>query len=226
MHYFIVPSCIKSNIGRLQWEDRFQQTLKTFDSVKMFVPDSYILFVDSSIGGLTDAEKKEIHSRVSVYLDFSTDPVAQEINRNGLKSIGETYLLSRGIHFLKEENPNNITRVYKLGGRVEMISSFNIRDYDNTEGKYVFKKRLDSWMDKNIQKQFNSTHILETRFYSWCPTLMDDYLRVIDANIGLMNRGFDTEHSHFLNIPKDKLLEFEHLNVGCWVAAGGYYIID
>jgi hypothetical protein len=41
-----------------------------------------------------------------------------------------------------------------------------------------------------------------------------------------MMMGFDTEHAHFLNIPKEKLLEYDNLNAAGNVAGytNAYYV--
>lgn len=172
--------------------------------------------------------KDTIAKRVDHFIDFSTDSVAQDINQKGLKSVGESYLLMNSIHFAKSNFDVNQKkgRMFKLGGRCELSDKFTMKDYENIEGKFIFKKRLVSWMDSNTQQIFGSTHILETRLYSWNLDMIDEYLFVLNKNFELLNRGLDTEHAHFLNIPKDKLLEFETLNVGCCVAASNYYIYD
>lgn len=229
MNIFIVTSCIKTPVGDIPFEDRYNQTLKTFDSVKNYAKDSLIVFCDSSVGGLTDEQKAPIYSRVDHYLDFSNNSTAQEINQLGLraKSLGESFLLRHGITYAKHHiDMDGNGRMFKLGGRCELNSKFTLDDYKNTKGKYVFKDRVVSWMDPSIQQRFGSTHILETRLYSWCFSLIDEYLGILDKNFQLMNQGFDTEHSHFLNIPKDKLLEFEMLNVSCFVSGGNYYKED
>jgi hypothetical protein len=231
MNVFIVTSCIRTLVGDIPFEDRYTQTLKTFDSIRNYAEGSKIIFCDSSIGGLSDDQKKEILSKVDHFLDYSNDATAQEINQLGLrsKSIGESYLLANGIHAAKHLgfDLRQKGRMFKLGGRCELSPKFNLSDYDNTEGKYVFKERVVSWMDPSIQEQFGSTHILETRLYSWSFSLVDEYLEILEKkNFNLMNQGFDTEHSHFLNIPKDKLLEYEMLNVSCFVSGGNYYKED
>lgn len=229
MNVFIVTSCIRTLVGDIPFEDRYNQTLKTFDSIRNYAKDSIIIFPDSSIGGLSDDQKQEIASKVNYYLDFSNDSTAQQINQLGLKSksLGESYLLMNGIHFAKKQfDLNQKGRMFKLGGRCELSPKFTLKDYENTQGKYVFKNRVVSWMDSSRQQQFGSTHILETRLYSWCLSLVDEYLDVLNKNFQLMNQDFDTEHSHFLNIPKDKLLEYEMLNVSCFVSGGNYYKED
>lgn len=220
MNVFIVTSCINAVIGKISNEDRYEQTLKAFGTIRKQVPNSIIVFCDSSVGGLEEDKKATIIPLVDHYLDCSADSFAQQVNSRGLKSLGETYTLKRGITFIKDKlNINEQTgRMFKITGRCILLEKFTMDDYTNADGKYVFKKRVESWMDKNIQQQFGSTHILETRFYSWDIKLVDEYLAILDKNFELLNRGFDTEHAHFLNIPKDKLLEFDFLNMGGQVA--------
>lgn len=230
MDIFIVPSCIKSKVGMINHADRFEQTLKTFATVRQQVPDAVIVFCDSSIGGLEETKRFKIKNSVDYYLDYSDDPTAQEINERMLKSHGETYLLKSAILFARDKlNLQKETgRMFKLGGRCELLNEFTMNDYANADGKFVFKKRLDSWMDKNIQQHFGSTHLLETRLYSWNLNMIDEYISILDKNFDLLNSGLDTEHAHYVNIPKDKLLEFDVLNVGCYVAGytEAYYIKD
>lgn len=230
MNIFIIPSCIKSKLGMINHDERFEQTLKTFETVRKQVPNSIIVFCDSSIGGLEEERKSLIRNNVNYFLDYSNNPVAQEINENKQKSLGETYLLQSAINFAKIELNlgNEDGRMFKLGGRCELLDEFTLDDYADADGKFVFKKRLDSWMDKTIQNQFGSTHLLETRLYSWSLNMTDEYLSILKKNIQLLNSGLDTEHAHFVNIPKDKLLEFDVLNVGCYVAGytESYYIKD
>ena len=229
MNIFIVPSCIKTLIGKINYEDRYQQTLKTFDTLRRQVSDSIIIFCDSSIGSLEDDRKAMISSKVDYYLDFSSDSTAMHINQMGLKSMGESYLLGHSILYAKDHlNLNQRGRMFKLGGRCEVLETFTLEDSKDAEGKFVFKKRLPSWKDEETKKNFGCTHLLETRLYSWNLDMVDEYLSVLDKNIELINRGLDTEHAHFINIPKDKLLEFETLNIGAVIAGytDSYYIKD
>ena len=225
---FIVTSCIQPSIGVLNFEDRYTQTIETFDSIRRQTKDSLIVFTDSSVHPLDTAKLEVIKSKVDVFLNFSDNKQAQEINRHGLKSFGENYLLLQSILHLKNnyDFKNMQGRMFKLGGRCNLMESFDISDYDNTFGKFVFKKRLSSWMPEEVQKTFGSTHILETRLYSWCFSLVDEYIEIIHKNFELFNKGLDTEHSHLINIPKDKLLEYDMLNAGCVLALNGQYMLD
>jgi hypothetical protein len=225
---FIVTSCIQPNIGVVNFEDRYIQTLETFDSVRRRTEDSLIVFIDSSVHPLEQSKLDVIKSKVDVFLDMTTNPSAQEINRHNLKSLGENFLLLNAIMYLKEnfDFKNIEGRMFKLGGRVSLLDEFDLKDYDNTFGKYVFKKRVPSWMPPEVQNSYGSTHILETRLYSWCFSLVDEYVEIIHKNFALFNKGLDTEHSHMINIPSDKLLEFDMMNTGCVMALNGQYMHD
>lgn len=225
---FIVSSCIQPNIGVVNFEDRYTQTIETFDSVRRQTKDSLIVFTDSSVHPLEDWKLDVIKSKVDIFLDMSTNPSAQEINRHGLKSFGENFLILNSIMHLKEKYDfkNMEGRMFKLGGRVGLLDEFDLKDYDNTFGKFVFKKRVQSWMPLDVQNSYGSTHILETRLYSWCFSLVDEYIDIIHKNFALFNKGLDTEHSHMINIPSSKLLEFDMMNTGCVMALNGQYMHD
>jgi hypothetical protein len=231
MNVFIVPSCIRSLIGQIPFEERYNLTFNTFKSIKKQVPDAIIIFCDSSIGGLSIDKKNELSSHVDYYLDYSDDPIAQNFNQRGLKSFGEIYLLRKSIEFAKLKlDLNQPGRMFKLGARYILLDSFTLDDYKDADGKFVFKKRTKSWMEESIQKEYDSPYILETLLYSWSLFMTDEYLEIIDRNFEYMIRGsihrFDTEHAHFFNVPKDKLLEFDRLNAGGHVAGytSSYYV--
>lgn len=225
---FIVSSCIQPNIGVVNFGDRYTQTIETFDSVRRQTKDSLIVFTDSSVHPLEDWKLDVIKSKVDIFLDMSTNPSAQEINRHGLKSFGENFLILNSIMHLKEKYDfkNMEGRMFKLGGRVCLLDEFDLKDYDNTFGKFVFKKRVQSWMPLDVQNSYGSTHILETRLYSWCFSLVDEYIDIIHKNFALFNKGLDTEHSHMINVPSSKLLEFDMMNTGCVMALNGQYMHD
>lgn len=231
-NFFIVTSCINVSFGIFDGNERFNQTIESFKSIRKNVEDPFILFIDSSTIPLTLEQKSKIVDHVDDYLDFSENVQAQLINNQPnphvLKSFGELYLLLNGILHLKNTiNFNSIEgRMFKLGGRCKLNSGFNINDYEGFKGKYIFKKRIPSWLSKEVQEYLGCTHLLETRLYSWCLTLVDDYINVINKNFELLHKGLDTEHSHFVNIDKNNLIEFDKMFCDCSIAASGQIMND
>lgn len=219
---------MKPSFGVINFDDRYTQTIRTFDSIKMKDPDAIIVFSDSSVYPLSESEIETITSKTNISLNFSLDENCKHFNQYGLKSHGENYMLLKTIEHLKQlyDFDKIDGRMFKLGGRCELQDEFDIKDYDDTYDKYIFKKRLNSWMDEKIQQQYGSTHILETRLYSWCFSLVDDYINVIIKNFTKFECGLDTEHSHLLNIDPDKLIELDTLHCGCIMALTGQIMND
>jgi hypothetical protein len=89
-----------------------------------------------------------------------------------------------------------------------------INEYDNLFGKYVFKKAIPTWMHNGPKNLFI------TRMFSFCPSLIDNYLGVIQKNLPMLNQ-IDTEHAHWVNIPKEYLVEFDKVHCWGWLAGNG-----
>lgn len=227
LNIFIIPSTIQPLYGVVSDDDRFNQTLETIESIKKYVSDDFfIILADSSARKLDDHKKSILKNASDVLLDYSDNATCQEFNKNWLKSHGENYLLYQSIQFIQNNLGVDNARVYKLGGRCHLLPSFNVKDHTNMIDKFVFKKRLNTWRNEEQQKVFNSTHLLETRLYSWPYSFNNRYLGIIQKNFSLFNHGLDTEHAHFINIDKEDLYEYDKINVGCIIAASGAYIED
>ena len=225
-HVFIVTSCMKPHTGILSYEERFKQTIESFDSIRKMVPDAFIIFSDCSVFEITPEEMKIINTKIDLHLDFRNDQHTQEFNKYGLKSYGELYMLYYSVLHYKQNYDINIEgTMFKLGARCKLNDNFDINDFDEHKGKYIFKTRLDTWRNE-IEKQKGWTHLLETRFYSWCFSLIDDYLEVLIKNLNSLNLGLDTEHAHFLHIATDKLVEIPMVNCTCIIAADGRLMVD
>jgi hypothetical protein len=58
--------------------------------------------------------------------------------------------------------------------------------------------------------------------FSFCPTLMEDYMKMCETNISLvLQTRIDTEHAHFVNINKDLLVELDTIHCQGIVAGTG-----
>lgn len=218
---FIVTSSLKPAIGAFSDEDRFAQTIASVKSIRKVVPDAIIMFADISIRGVSELEKQAIAEWCNYYLDLTDEPNTRYCAINGLKSHGENCLLAAVLVNLKN-NPQlshilgGVKRIFKISARTILEDSFNINEYEGLFGKFVFKKRVVSWSDPK-------TCLFITRMYSFCPSLIDTYLGVIQKNLdGLSNNIVpDTEHAHFLNIPQNYLVEFDTLHCWGWLSGNG-----
>lgn len=218
---FLVTSALKPNMGFYSDEERFQQTIDGLRSIRNVVPDAIVVVADISVRPLTDLEKTAIAEKTNIFIDMSTDENVVHLSQNGQKSLAESVLIFNALQTLRH-NPetsrimNSVKRIFKFGARTILEDSFDISEYDNLFGKFVFKTRIPSWMN-NPQ----ISHLLITRAFSLCPSLIDTYLEVIGKNLPLIQQGFDTEHAHFHNIPQQHLVEFDRLHCFAWLAGNG-----
>lgn len=218
---FIITSSIKPNIGAFTDEQRFEQTIKTLKSVREKVPSAIILVSDASARPLTDDERLAISQNSDFYIDIGQEPTVRMLTERGMKSQAENVMMFHTLSTLKHSPQtsrlmNSVKRIFKFSGRSELEDTFDINDYDNMFGKFIFKKRIPTWM-----AQDRVSHLFITRLFSMCPSLIDTYLQVIQANLQLVDQGFDTEHAHFANIPQEYLVEFDKLHCWGWLAGNG-----
>jgi hypothetical protein len=212
---FIITSALKPNSGVFTDEQRFAQTITTLKSVRSKVPEAIIVFSDVSVRPVSDLERETIAGLCNFYIDLSQQPDVKSLSETGQKSTAENALLFFTLHTLKQNNLlKNVKRIFKFSARSELEDSFDIKKYDNLFGKYVFKKAISTWMTDGPQNLFI------TRLFSFCASLVDNYLLVIQKNIPITNQ-IDTEHAHWVNIPKEHLVEFDKIDCWGWLAGNG-----
>ena len=225
-HVFIVTSCMKPHTGIIPHEERFKQTVESFDSIRKMVPDAFIIFSDCSVFEITPEEMDIINPKIDLHLDFRNVHYTQEFNKHGLKSHGELYMLYYSVLHYKDNYDTDLDgTMFKLGARCKLNDDFDANKFDEHKGKYVFKTRLDTWRNQ-AEKEKGWTHLLETRLYSWSFSLIDDYIQVLAKNLGSLSQGLDTEHAHLLHIDPDKLIEIPMVNCSCTIAADGKLMLD
>jgi hypothetical protein len=70
---------------------------------------------------------------------------------------------------------------------------------------------MPTWIQGERAEFF--TDLLITRLFSFCPSLIDDYMIMCRRNIGVIqDAGVDTEHAHFFNLGQDLLIELDTIH--------------
>lgn len=221
---FIVTSALNTGMGVVSAEDRLQQTISGLKTLRKVVPDAIVILAEGSPNKVDEEKFKELTELVDFIADFSTDPDVGIFAKNHKKSEAECVLLLKTLLLLKQEPTlmkmmHSVDRIFKFSGRTDLLNSFNIHEH-NHWGKYVFKKRIPTWLSDS--RKVHATDLLITRMYSFCPSLIDDYMQVLQKNISvIMQMRIDTEHAHFLNINKDLLVELDTIHCIGTVATTG-----
>lgn len=216
---YVVTSALRPVIGTWSAEDRFNQTVASLQSIREKDPFALILFTDVSVIPVPDNEKQVLAQYCNFYYDMSTQQELMDLSKSGQKSMAENILLFYTLaHFKNDPAMKQVKRIFKYSARSILEDDFNPQDHDHF-GKFIFKKRIPTWIQPQIE---TADSLFITRLFSFCPSLIDTYLEVIRENLRLIIKypQLDTEHAHFMCIPKNYLLEFDRLGIWGWLASG------
>lgn len=222
MNTFLITSTINCNIGVFSVEERIEQTKETIASVRRYASGSQIVFIDNS--------------NVSLSFDFDIDyrvPFTPNMftlwaNGVGSKGIGEAYMLSECFKFMRA-NVIRPTRLFKMSGRYRLAEGFDITEYNKPkyEGMYAF--RVNDWDVSSVQWHGNQTvRYLETRLYSMCGSLIDEYEVLVNkmfhtmlTSYGQLQCNWEMNHCKYIN--DDKYISMSPIYVEGFNAVDGVY---
>jgi len=218
-HLFIVTSTLNATMGVFDYETRINQTLDTLRILREKVPEAIIVLTDSSPNNVDDSVLGQLSKYSNLNIMFQQDRDLVTLANAGLKSQAENVLLHKTITLFKS-NPDlmrlmsSVKRVYKMSGRTNLTDNFDIARYDDPAlyGKYTFKKRMYTWLPIDAMAAADVDHLLITRMYSMCISLLDNYYQILPKMFKSINEyGIDTEHAHYKHIDKQYLIEFDEI---------------
>jgi len=221
---FIVTSALNPNMGILNRQERFEQTIEGLVSLRRKCPDAIVILADGSPEPVEREKYDSMSQLVNLIADFSGDKDIAQFASIGRKSEAENVLMLKMIMLLKQapelmQLVHSVRRIYKFSARTTLHDEFDVAEHDHF-GKYVFKKRMPTWLAGDAAETF--TDLLITRLFSFCPSLIDDYSIVCRRNIGVIqDAGVDTEHAHFFNIDPDRLVELDKIHCQGVMASTG-----
>jgi len=206
-------------MGVFDYETRINQTLDTLRILREKVPEAIIVLTDSSPNNVDDSVLGQLSKYSNLNIMFQQDRDLVTLANAGLKSQAENVLLHKTITLFKS-NPDlmrlmsSVKRVYKMSGRTNLTDNFDIARYDDPAlyGKYTFKKRMYTWLPIDAMAAADVDHLLITRMYSMCISLLDNYYQILPKMFKSINEyGIDTEHAHYKHIDKQYLIEFDEI---------------
>lgn len=219
---FLVTSCINTSLGIFTPQQRFEQTIKTINSIRQYAPNSKIFITDNSY-------EKELNENVYKYFTGICDLVAnlsqeencKKLNKVGLKSAADTMLTLKMIEILLTNKDglkilNSSRFLYRISGRYTLTNKFIENNYVNNFGKFVLK-RHDTWRE---DKSIDGLYI--TRLMGFCPSLCSIFHGALAKSIEtIVNENVDMEHGVYKNIDKKYVKLIDTLGVSGYVAPNG-----
>ena len=222
----LFTSALKTNFGIIDFETRCKQTIEALQSIRKHFPDDIVLFTDGSpIPVEEEPVIQDIAKYVNAIVCWNQDSDMLNLAKNGHKSAMELVMIFKMLVALRS-NPelmkmmHDVKRVWKYSSRTTLDDTFDPKEHEHF-GKYVFKKRIPSWMPEQRKKEITD-HLLITRMYSFCPSLLNNYLSVLqDSFQDVTKHQIDTEHAHYKNIDKKYLIELDTIHCQGVVAGSG-----
>ena len=126
---------------------REEDTIKSIDSVRRYIPNSKILLVECS--ELTESQEQRLISKVDNYLNFFHDKEILKKIDSPNKALGESTLTIKAIEYILN-NKIEYTNFFKLSGRYWLNNNFKYLDFNN---------------DKIVVSYINNINIIYTVFY-------------------------------------------------------------
>ena len=220
---FVVTSCLIPVTGVFSPEERLKQTLETIDSIRKKAPDSFIILSDVSVEKFTE-KHDELISKVDLFLDLAGVDFLLHFTKNGMQSQSECGMMHVVLDYLQKNTEvlEGIDRIFKITGRIKLDDDFNLDEYTGLNGKYVFKKRVPTWMNEPIH---GATHVFDTRLWSMCTTLVQTHMDVLQKVFPLLG-PIDLEHAYFATVDKELVVEFDRVHCKGQVASTGEWKFD
>jgi hypothetical protein len=231
----LVTSAANAKFSVYSPEERVEQTIKTIESVRQYIPDAFICMTDCSIPGVSDEIKSQLVSQVDRFIDLSKDPTVNWIANNithqdTVKNLTELVVVGKFFKLAEEKKWfDDYDRVFKVSGRYWLTDKFDIARYEQKDaiGKYVVSKKMLSQFPHSVTLQ-SLQYML--RVYSFDAKLLTDFVARLDVMTKHMqdrvNAGgyIDIEHLFCKFLPKDLTLEIARTGVAGYVAPNGTFI--
>lgn len=192
--------------------ERFHQTLNTISSIRINVPNSFIILFDNS--EFSSEQLNKLNTALDVFLNIQTDPIINDYtNIKTTKAYGElaqTYAVLN--HIRKNMNYLNVKQFFKISGRYLINETFN---YDNYNNDFNILKRNADVTDRNYfytsfykisGVNFNNYCDSITNMYNYSKT-NDDYYNVDWEVILASNLNYN-----FIEIPNLGITQ----NIAVW----------
>jgi hypothetical protein len=230
-----ITSAANAKFSKYSPAERLEQTLKTVESVRKYIPNAVICMTDCSVPGIDKATQDALTADVDNFVNLSKDPNVNWIQQNiehqdTVKNLTELVVVGKFFKVAAEHKWfEGCDRVFKVSGRYFLTDKFDITRYEqeDAKGKYVVSKKMMSQFPKSVTEQ---TLQYMLRVYSMDTELMSDFTERLSIMTAYMqdrvNAGgyIDIEHLFCKFLPKDKVLEIARTGVAGNIAPNGQFI--
>lgn len=220
--FFINSAIGVKHLSLLSEKDRFDETIKTIESIDKYCPNNAKYIFDSSCVPYDRTYIEEFTTRGIKFLDLSENTGIKRLSNLGHKNIAECLSL---LNFLEWFNNNMryARRIYKISARYELNDNFQIMD--QIERNFIFAKAQDSWMAQDMQDRSGATKFYNTKLWSMDFSMLPIFQKELkNILIDCERYSLDIEHSFYKNLKKYHIKELEKIGVCGKSASSGEFI--
>lgn len=229
-NWFLITSAINVDYGVFSFQEKYEQTCLTIDSIKKYCPDAKIILLEASPQKIPNEQMKVLRKMTDMYIDFSGDSTVQSmhktLNVGAIKSPCESYILGSFLshqNFIKEND-----RVFKISGRYFLNEKFDLNFHKKQKEKIVFlKKEIYTQyysVETGIKMEPISPFQYKTRLYSFCGSLTEYFSKKCFSIFSFFAEKYginfysDLEHAMYRFTNHDLVVEVENIGVSGFAA--------
>ena len=192
------------------YDERFEQTKRTIESVKQKIPNAKILLIECS--NLNEEQEDYLKKNTDYFLNLINEPKKVKNVYSKSKSLGEGTITIEAIDYIKN---NNILfdNFFKISGRYWLSENFNYTNFVN-----------EDIIVHNINNDVNNTC---TSLYKLNKINIIDFYNFLISNMNLMFQciGYEVLFAIFLNLPKNnKVIHMNKIGVNGYISVSNDFI--
>ena len=160
-------------------DERYNDTIKTINTVKEKIKDSYIVLFDNSL--FTQDEYNNLKSEVDCFINITDDEDLNfYTNKFKYKAFSEMFQLIKCYeYFISKINKKHIKNIFKISGRYYLNDNFDYNNFDNNDN--IFKKNKD----------LSEIKYYYTSFYKISGNFCDEYFKLLNKTFQNKDRYLD-----------------------------------
>ena len=171
----IITSVIVTSKNRLSYKkprsiytvkDRFDQTLNTINSIKKYIPDSFIVLLECSLIPWKYAKQLKHCPGILYINNINNKEISNIVHKSRFKGYAELFTIN---YFLKSYSITNFNSFYKISGRYSLNKNFKYVNFNNTFN--CFKKVNNPKIIKGIHTSTVFYKITNTNFVNFINSL-------------------------------------------------------
>jgi hypothetical protein len=230
---FIVSSAIHSKHGVYDTNQRLNQTIETFKSIKKHT-NADIIVLDGGYKNLNAEEQEQIKGYIKTFYSFADIEEIKQIQKSTnwdiVKNLIElimfgSFFNSQAIDVLK-----NYNRVFKLSGRYTLNENFDYKKHMNAKEKILIRGPYTSQFSSEITGGVSTQYM--SRLWSFDASLLPEitltYTKMYKHMMTRLQEGgyIDIEHLLQAHLPNQNVELVSKIGVQGNIAPNGVAISD